>query len=137
MSGETISLVWVINLPCACLTHLFLVGVAVVLLDVLDVVVEVAPVVPRAELGVAFHVQELVRLLQVALRSRSGSGGGELGQGRRGPEECPRPPPVHPAAAVGLIGLQTASEVTAAAAAAGTTAVEEIFVVILLRVEIG
>ena len=81
-----------------------------------------------------------MRLLQVALRSRSGSGGGELGQGRRGPEERPRPPPVHPAAAVGLIGLQTASEVTAAAAAAaaaGTTAVEEIFVVILLRVEIG
>ena len=67
-----------------------------VLLDVLDVVVEVAPVVPRPELVVPLHVQELVRLLQVALRP----GGGEVGQGRRRPEERPRPPPVHPAVGI-------------------------------------
>ena len=61
-----------------------------VLLDVLDVVVEVAPVVPRPELVVPFHVQELVRLLQVIVTPlRRAAGRGELGQGRRGPEQRP------------------------------------------------
>ena len=43
-------------------SHLFFVRVAVMLLHILDVVIEVAPVVARAELVVALHVQELVRL---------------------------------------------------------------------------
>ena len=48
--------------------HLLFVRVAVMLLHILDVVIEVAPVVARAELVVALHVQELVRLFKVALR---------------------------------------------------------------------
>ena len=43
-------------------SHLLFVRVAVMLLHILDVVIEVAPVVARAELVVALHVQELVRL---------------------------------------------------------------------------
>ena len=100
--------------------------VSVVLLDVLDVVVEVAPVVARTELVMSFHVKELVRLLKVPLR-RPWTRRGEGVQGRRGPEQRPL---------LSSLRLKAASEVTLAHAAEAAV-VEEVFVSVLLRVEIG
>ena len=93
-------------------SYLFLVRVAVVLLDVLNVVVEVAPVMAGPELVVVHHVQELVRLLEVPLRVPR--------EVRGGPEQRPRPP-----------------RVTAAAAGGGEKVVSLLLLLLFLRIEIG